>query len=76
MNPPLGAVVIGAKIKHLGASLIGTKLLAHVDVDAELTVTWQPARRQLYWRQSPLSQLGHGPTSKCGSIFQKHEKED
>jgi hypothetical protein len=40
MDPPLGAVVIGAKIKRLSASLIGTKLLAHDDVDTELAVTW------------------------------------
>jgi hypothetical protein len=40
MDPPLGAVVIGAKIKRLGANLF-----AHVDVDAELAMTWQPARR-------------------------------
>jgi hypothetical protein len=52
MDPPLGAVVIGTKIKHLDASPIGTKLLAHVGVDVELEVTWQPARRQLYWRQA------------------------
>jgi hypothetical protein len=39
MDPPLGAIVIGDKIKRLGASPIGVKLLAHVDVDAELVVT-------------------------------------
>jgi hypothetical protein len=39
MDPPLSAVVIGAKIKRLGASPIGAKLLAHVGVDAELEVT-------------------------------------
>jgi hypothetical protein len=49
---PLGAVVIGAKIKRPGTSLIGAKLLTHNGVDAELAVTWQPARRQLYWRQA------------------------
>jgi hypothetical protein len=47
MDPSLDAVVIGTKIKLLGASPIGTKLLAHVGVDAELAVTWQPPRRQL-----------------------------
>jgi hypothetical protein len=51
MDPPLGAVVIGAKIKRLGASPIGAKLLVHVGVDAELEVTWQSVRRQLYWRK-------------------------
>jgi hypothetical protein len=37
IDPSLGAVVIGAKIKRLGA-----QLLAHVGVgvDAELEVTW------------------------------------
>jgi hypothetical protein len=40
MDPPLGAVVIGAKIKQLGASPIGAKLLAHIDIDPELAVTW------------------------------------
>jgi hypothetical protein len=39
VDPPLGAIVIGAKIKRLGASPIGIKLLAHIDVDAELAVT-------------------------------------
>jgi hypothetical protein len=39
MDFSLGAVVIGAKIKRLGASPIGAKLLAHVGVDAELAVT-------------------------------------
>jgi hypothetical protein len=43
MDPHLGAVVIGAKIKRPGASPIGAKLLAHVDVDAELKMTWQSA---------------------------------
>jgi hypothetical protein len=38
IDPPHGVVVVGAKIKRLGASLIGAKLLAHVDVDAELEV--------------------------------------
>jgi hypothetical protein len=54
MDPPLGAIVIGANIKRLGASPIGAKLLAHVGVDAELAVTWQPTRRQLYWRKAWL----------------------
>jgi hypothetical protein len=49
MNPPFDAVVIGAKIKRLDASPIGAKLLAHVGIDAELTVTWQLARSQA-WR--------------------------
>jgi hypothetical protein len=52
MDYPLGAIVIGTKIKHLGVSPIDAKLLAHVGVDAELEVTWQLARRQLYWRQA------------------------
>jgi hypothetical protein len=39
MDHPLGIVVIGTKIKPLGASPIGAKLLAHDDVDAELAVT-------------------------------------
>jgi hypothetical protein len=39
MNHSLGVVVIGAKIKRLGASLIGAKLLAYVGVDAKLEVT-------------------------------------
>jgi hypothetical protein len=43
IDPPLGAVVVGTKIKRLDA-----KLLAHVGVDAELEVTWQPVRCQLY----------------------------
>jgi hypothetical protein len=47
MDHTLCAVVIDAKIKRLGASLIGVKLLAHVGVNTELAVTWQPARRQL-----------------------------
>jgi hypothetical protein len=36
IDPPLGVIVIGAKIKRLSASLIGAKLLAHT----ELAVTW------------------------------------
>jgi hypothetical protein len=54
MDHSFDAVVIGAKIKCLGASPIGAKLLAHVGVDAELVVTWQPAQRQLYWRRRAL----------------------
>jgi hypothetical protein len=45
MDPPLSAVVIGAKIKRLGASPLGAKLLTHVVIDAELAVTWQLAQR-------------------------------
>jgi hypothetical protein len=52
MDPPLSAVVIGAKIKRLGASPIGAKLLTHVVIDAELAVTWQLAQRQMYWCQA------------------------
>jgi hypothetical protein len=43
MDHPLGTVVIGIKIKPLGASPIGAKLLANDGVDAELAVTWQLA---------------------------------
>jgi hypothetical protein len=41
MDHSLDAVVIGAKIKCLGTSLIGAKLFAHDGVDAKLAVMWQ-----------------------------------
>jgi hypothetical protein len=44
--------VIGTEVTHLVANQIGAKLRTHVGVDAELAVTWQPNRRQLYWRQA------------------------
>jgi hypothetical protein len=51
IDPQLSAVVIGAEVTRLGASKIGAKRRAHVGVDAEVAMTWQLVRRQLYWRQ-------------------------
>jgi hypothetical protein len=42
MNPPLGAVVIGVKIKRLSASLIDAKLFAHVNIELDVALTRQP----------------------------------
>jgi hypothetical protein len=41
MDHLLDAVVIGAKIKRLGANLIGVKLFAYVSIDADVALTWQ-----------------------------------
>jgi uncharacterized membrane protein len=55
----LGAVVIGAKIKRLGANSIGAKLHAHVGIDAGVALMWQPTilapNRTYTWVRSFLS---------------------
>jgi hypothetical protein len=38
-RPPLGAIVIGAKIKRLGVSPIGVKLLVHVGINTDMALT-------------------------------------
>jgi hypothetical protein len=43
MDQQLGVVVIGAKITRLGASAFGANVLAHIGIDADVTLAWQRA---------------------------------
>jgi hypothetical protein len=57
IDAQLGAIVIGIEVTRLGASHIGAKLCAHVGVNTELAVTWQPAWRQYNWCRAPVLTL-------------------
>jgi hypothetical protein len=43
LDPPFGAIAIGVKLTHLGASTIGTKVGIHVAIDDDVAETLAPS---------------------------------